>query len=84
MSSLLGGEENFTLPALAEKGGVGGHELEEQQGERFEMEEQQGVRHEMDARSLPDMDSEEEGQEGDGDRRSLEDIEMAHSRGLSG
>ena len=43
---------------------------------RVELEEQQGQRHEMDARSLPDMDMDDEEEE----TRSLRDIEMAHER----
>ena len=52
-------------------------ELEEQQGERFEMEEQQGARHEMDARSLPDIDDDDDANE----TRSLQDIEESRARG---
>ena len=43
--------------------------------DRVELEEQQGMRHEMDARSLPDMDSEDDEE---ADTRSLEDIERIH------
>lgn len=43
--------------------------------DRVELEEQQGMRHEMDARSLPDMDSDEDEE---ADTRSLEDIERIH------
>lgn len=42
---------------------------------RVELEEQQGPRHEMDARSLPDMELQEDDDE---DTRSLQDIERAH------
>lgn len=42
---------------------------------RVELEEQQGARHEMDARSLPDIDLQEDDEE---DARSLQDIERAH------
>lgn len=41
---------------------------------RVELEEQQGYRHEMDARSLQDMDLDDDREE----TRSLEDIERAH------
>lgn len=41
---------------------------------RVELEEQQGARHEMDARSLPDMDVDDDEE----DTRSLQDIERAH------
>ena len=41
---------------------------------RVELEEQQGARHEMDARSLPDMEMDDEEEE----TRSLQDIEQAH------
>ena len=43
---------------------------------RVELEEQQGMRHEMDARSLPDMDIDDDEE----DTRSLQDIERAHGR----
>lgn len=43
---------------------------------RVELEEQQGMRHEMDARSLQDMDLEDDREE----TRSLEDIERAHGQ----
>jgi hypothetical protein len=41
---------------------------------RVELEEQQGYRHEMDARSLQDIDLDDDREE----TRSLEDIERAH------
>ena len=41
---------------------------------RIELEEQQGMRHEMDARSLHDMEIEDDREE----TRSLEDIERVH------
>ena len=43
---------------------------------RVELEEQQGMRHEMDARSLQDMDLDDDREE----TRSLEDIERAHGQ----
>ena len=43
---------------------------------RIELEEQQGPRHEMDARSLQDMDLDDDREE----TRSLEDIERAHGQ----
>lgn len=48
-----------------------------QQQRRVELEEQQGMRHEMDARSLPDMDSDEDEE---AETRSLEDIERVHGQ----
>ena len=44
---------------------------------RVELEEQQGMRHEMDARSLPDMDLDDDDEE---DTRSLNDIERIHAQ----
>ena len=41
------------------------------------MEEQQGARHEMDARSLPDIDDDDDAAE----TRSLQDIEESRARG---
>lgn len=43
---------------------------------RVELEEQQGMRHEMDARSLQDMDLDDDREE----TRSLEDIERTHNQ----
>ena len=43
---------------------------------RVELEEQQGPRHEMDARSLPDIDMDDDEEE----TRSLQDIERSHER----
>jgi hypothetical protein len=57
--------ENWTPPGQA---------IENPDG-RAELEEQQGPRHEMDARSLPDIDLQEDDDE---DTRSLQDIERAH------
>lgn len=44
---------------------------------RAELEEQQGMRHEMDARSLPDIDFDEDDE---AETRSLEDIERVHGQ----
>ena len=63
ISSLMG--DSWTPPEPEKEGAEG----------RVELEEQQGPRHEMDARSLPDMERDDEEDE---ETRSLQDIERAH------